>query len=685
MNLSRHLRTSKHKWSDLSAKNAVSLFQLRKTKSSVKENRKPKKCPLCPAVLKRLDEHLRNKHGKVHDKEYLELLKAAEIHDQKLYKFSMTQSPRKQTTGKDISTKPVSTPCKRSFIPESSKSSYRISDHKPNSALPLQLDDLTTETNSPEQIQLITATNSPEQIHLATSIDSLGGDINIREEASQKISCASVLSKRHCVKSKSQKPSNCSERDEEDPADVTFEPNAIDMMADREIIKSVCISEELKTIYEIFLNYLKGPECCQKNAQETVNEVRRIGIIIKGQSINDLLKANLIRDVYLGICNEKGYKPDSIRKYLRSLNEFYTFLVLRRSEISLHYLSNEEIVLLQKNVTKWSGTYKKPARERFYERQMEDYQVLVDDKQIKIYFESSHAQEAANLFRELKENDRRITQKEFCTLRDNLFVIIELGNAHRSGVCANMLLSEYNKREYKDNFWMIYVRHHKTFYSSGHAVVTMTQENMERLKTFVKIRKQSKPSVPNVFVSWTGSKMASGSISTQLCSLWRKIGILSKSDKNLCCNIIRKSASTGAQEAKDKRAPQLADLMTHSLDTAKKHYYVRRKQLSAASGSSALREVVFKHDFSSSAQLEEAPSVSVSPRKYWKQEEINELKKAFQDDLANNLLSIETVRQRLTKDDSLQSKLNATTRQTYDKLRSLAVSGQVFNSVGVSI
>ena len=129
-----------------------------------------------------------NKHGKVHDKEHLELLKAAEIHDQKLYKFSMTQSPRKQTIAKDVSTKPVSTPCKRSFIPAFSKSLYRMSDHKPNSALPLQLDDLTTETNSPKQIRLTTATNSPEQIQLATSIDSLGGDINIREGASQKIS-----------------------------------------------------------------------------------------------------------------------------------------------------------------------------------------------------------------------------------------------------------------------------------------------------------------------------------------------------------------------------------------------------------------------------------------------------------------------------------------------------------------
>ena len=69
---------------------------------------------------------------------------------------------------------------------------------------------------------------------------------------------------------------------------------------------------------------------------------------------------------------------------------------------------------------------------------MEDYQVLVDDKQIKIYFESSHAKEAVNLFREPKENDRTIAQKQFWTLRDNLFAIIELDNAHWSGACAKI-------------------------------------------------------------------------------------------------------------------------------------------------------------------------------------------------------------------------------------------------------
>ena len=78
---------------------------------------------------------------------------------------------------------------------------------------------------------------------------------------------------------------------------------------------------------------------------------------------------------------------------------------------------------------------------------------------------------------------------------------------------------------------MIYVRHHKTFYSSDHAVVTMTQQEMEKLRTFVKLRQQAKTNVPKAFVSWADSKTTLGSISTQLCSLWQKIEILSKSGK----------------------------------------------------------------------------------------------------------------------------------------------------------
>ena len=85
--------------------------------------------------------------------------------------------------------------------------------------------------------------------------------------------------------------------------------------------------------------------------------------------------------------------------------------------------------------------------------------------------------------------------------------------------------------------------------------------------------------------------MASGAISRQLCSIWIQIGILKDTDKNLSCNILRKSASTNLREAADPRKSDVADMMAHSDKTAEIHYYIRMKQLSAASGTTALRQV----------------------------------------------------------------------------------------------
>ena len=142
---------------------------------------------------------------------------------------------------------------------------------------------------------------------------------------------------------------------------------------------------------------------------------------------------------------------------------------------------------------------------------------------------------------------------------------------------------------------MIYVKKNKSFYVSGHPVVTLNLDEMHRLEIFVsKVRFQTKPKVNNVFVSWTGCLMLSGAVSTQFCSLWRKIEILNKMDKNVSCNILQKSASTGVLDVKDKWKSVLADLIAHSDDTAEKQYYIRKRQLSAAAGLSSLRVAMFK-------------------------------------------------------------------------------------------
>ena len=71
------------------------------------------------------------------------------------------------------------------------------------------------------------------------------------------------------------------------------------------------------------------------------------------------------------------------------MNKFVTFLVLKKKELK-HDIENERLILLQQKLTKWSGKYKKASAKRFRQRQMEDYAVFIDKKQIKQYKESSY-------------------------------------------------------------------------------------------------------------------------------------------------------------------------------------------------------------------------------------------------------------------------------------------------------
>ena len=133
------------------------------------------------------------------------------------------------------------------------------------------------------------------------------------------------------------------------------------------------------------------------------------------------------------------------------------------------------------------------------------------------------------------------------------------------------------------------------------------------------------------FFSLDRKKMEAGAVSRQLCSLWIKIGILTKNDKNMACNILRKSASTN-REAGDPRIKEVSDLMAHSVKTAETQYVIRKKQLSAVSGSTALRSL-------SNFTKETEKQPKTSKRKLWNFEETLNLKKVCVDEINNELHS----------------------------------------------
>ena len=73
--------------------------------------------------------------------------------------------------------------------------------------------------------------------------------------------------------------------------------------------------------------------------------------------------------------------------------------------------------------------------------------------------------------------------------------------------------------------------------------------------------------------------------------------------------------------------------MAHSDDTAEKHYYIRKKQMSEAVGSSSLGKAVFKRAGVTSSQVitksstvlvpDLSKSLSLSQKKVWNPEEVS--------------------------------------------------------------
>ena len=199
---------------------------------------------------------------------------------------------------------------------------------------------------------------------------------------------------------------------------------------------------------------------------------------------------------------------------------------------------------------------------------------------------------ATTLFEKLTVENVSVNQTEYCYLRDHLYSVIHFGNGHRSGVYANMQMVEFTAVKRVESMFVIKVWKHKTVKKYGPANVTLIPRAYEMLKIFVqKVRPQLHCKCSNVFLSWSGAALTSGDISKRLHILWCRAGIFDDSlpVKNITCNIVRKSTSTGLRVNETGCYQEAADLMTHSLTTEKEKKNIREKEKSAAVAGTTIR------------------------------------------------------------------------------------------------
>ena len=451
--------------------------------------------------------------------------------------------------------------------------------------------------------------------------------------------------------------------------DSVYEPSIEDLVS----LKAWVIPNEMEIILNKFVVYLTSPDGGNRDkvsSAEVMADVKRTCRALCAQDFAPLFNRTILRNQYLmTYCADRKHEPDTIKKYLRSIRDFYEFCVT--DNVNVNNVEHDDILNMKVLITHWMASYNKQSRERFWERQEIDYSMLVTPEQVDQYKNSNSAMSAISLFKQLQSIDTNITQAEYTSMRDHLFVLIHFGNGHRSGVTANLMMQEFNAAIQIDDTFQIRVRKHKNFAYCGPAIISLDKKSFAFLSTYVnKIRSQLQCNFENVFLSWTGHFMRSGAISRQINSLWKKAGIFDDKQmpKNLSCNIIRKSASTGIRESSTGLYQEAADLMAHHLNTAESHYHLRNKSHSAAKASNVIGSFFNVNSQNNVTQEECTPPQSpLSPRKKWDVNEICTLQDVFKDEILSKSVDLDVVR----RNKDRISLINATEKQVLDKVRNL--------------
>ena len=144
---------------------------------------------------------------------------------------------------------------------------------------------------------------------------------------------------------------------------------------------------------------------------------------------------------------------------------------------------------------------------------------------------------------------------------------------------------------------VISVKDLKTVDTQGPACVVLSLSLFSYLRLYVsEMRSQMEDSTSeeygsnkrSVFLSWNGSKLESGQISTAINAAWRKGGM----EGHVTSTIFRKSAVTKVHTRHKGMKSDLADLMAHKEGTAERFYRLKKKEEACVQAASSLPTIM---------------------------------------------------------------------------------------------
>lgn len=278
--------------------------------------------------------------------------------------------------------------------------------------------------------------------------------------------------------------------------------------------------------------------------------------------------------------------------------------------------------------------------------------------------------------------DIEITQGNYTLVREFLLVQISIDNANRAGVLSNITVKEF-QQGYEDDRFIINVMNHKTFHVHGPAQVVLTSNLHNWISVFIK---EVRARVPNVgpenktplFLSWNGKKLQSSQISKAIQSVWKKAGI----SGSIHSTLLRKGAVMTCHSNHKEISSNLADLMAHNEDTAKRYYRLTEKGKSSVKASQQLHAVMGKKGQEDGVKekgkkllevdgkeqdVQQSEEKSKSPsRAPWSRVAVGEIQKLFQSEIQGRSISLDCVKERITRSEILKTE---DPKRVYDRVR----------------
>ena len=339
------------------------------------------------------------------------------------------------------------------------------------------------------------------------------------------------------------------------------------------------------------------------------------------------------------------YQPGTVQSYLMSLRLFYKFLIQEQKDIA--NVTLETLNARRDLMSSWSAAQKKKVAKRKLEKRDEDFKKLLSSEHL---FQICHGNQRVNAIKQLassseptdgvEDASKVLSDKSHCEVRDWLMTRLLIDNSGRSGVAANMKISEFKEAVYYPGTdedparYRILVNDHKTAGVYGAAVVWVHDDLYKLVEMYLRtVRSQITslaPHVEQVFVSSNGMPLTSSQVSTCVYRTVQREGI--ETNGRICATTVRKSLATGMHVHMPEEKDHLAALSLHKTKTQADYYRVHDKVNETDLGRRAVQRLV-------SLKTENIHHAKVEKPTPWTEEEVSGLKDLFKEEIATGAIN----------------------------------------------